>query len=104
MAARTGNSSETMSEINMTPLVDIMLVLLIIFMLTSTTIQAVERPNTVDLDLPTAASAEQRPSQPLNIVIDQRGQTWLDGQEVDGAALSERARARLAADTAGGQR
>lgn len=47
MAMQTGGSGRTMSEINVTPMVDIMLVLLIIFMVTAPFIQ-----QGVDVDLP----------------------------------------------------
>jgi biopolymer transport protein ExbD len=44
-----GNSGGPMSEINVTPLVDVMLVLLIIFMITAPLMS-----HTVTIDLPTA--------------------------------------------------
>ncbi|MEL6759134.1 MAG: ExbD/TolR family protein [Myxococcota bacterium] len=47
MAMNVGGSGRTMSEINVTPMVDIMLVLLIIFMVTAPFIQ-----QGVDVDLP----------------------------------------------------
>jgi biopolymer transport protein TolR len=49
MAMQLGGASRTMSEINVTPMVDVMLVLLIIFMVTAPLIQqgvAVELPQT----------------------------------------------------------
>lgn len=47
MGMQTGNSGRAMSDINVTPLVDVMLVLLIIFMVTAPFIQ-----QGVDVDLP----------------------------------------------------
>ena len=69
MAATRKQSDALVTDINGTPLVAIMRVLLIIFMLTSTTIVAMDKPRGVDLDLPTAAAAQERPSRPLHIVL-----------------------------------
>ena len=49
-----GDSNEVMSEINMTPLVDVMLVLLIIFIITVPVMK-----HTVNIDLPRANSQPQ---------------------------------------------
>lgn len=59
------NSRMTMSEINVTPLVDVMLVLLIMFMVTAPMMQ-----QGIDVDLPkTAASGVSTPQEPLVLVI-----------------------------------
>jgi biopolymer transport protein ExbD len=60
---------EVMSEINMTPLVDVMLVLLIIFMITMPVIT-----HAVKIELPQAESQpEQNPPETIDIVIDAGG-------------------------------
>ncbi len=74
------------SEINVTPLVDVMLVLLVIFMLTApllTTELRIELPRV-------AAAAAPAPSASLVLEIDQAGQAFLDGQPLDAAALERR--------------
>ena len=75
-----------MSEINVTPLVDVMLVLLVIFMLTAPLLTSALR-----LELPRAAgpTAESSAS-PLQVDIDQAGQTFLNGLAVDPAQLAQR--------------
>src|SRR6202451_2547734 len=73
-----------MNEINMTPLVDVMLVLLIVFMVTIPVIR-----HAVKIDLPHASSQkeETKPAQ-VTVSIDADGNVLWDEQKVDEAALS----------------
>ncbi len=52
MAMNTGGGGSELSEINVTPLVDVMLVLLVIFMVTAPMIDQDKEKRKVDLDLP----------------------------------------------------
>jgi biopolymer transport protein TolR len=62
-----GKSKTAMSEINVTPLVDVMLVLLIMFMVTAPLMQ-----QGIDVDLPkTASSGVDLDSEPMTLVVDQ---------------------------------
>ena len=97
MAASTGNNDGLVTDINVTPLVDIMLVLLIVFMLTSGTLAQADRKDVVPVDLPTAASAESAPAAPLSVVIDSKGALYLDGEAITRPALQAKVRARVAA-------
>jgi biopolymer transport protein TolR len=65
------------AEINVVPFVDIVLVLLITFMLTSSAI--IKASFTVEL--PTAASAGTAVPSTLNVVLDAAGRLYLDGAE-----------------------
>jgi biopolymer transport protein ExbD len=78
-----------MSEINTTPLVDVMLVLLVIFMLTAPLLN-----HAIRLDLPDVAAAPAvAPAAPVTVSIDAEGRVFWDDQLLaDAAAL----RARLA--------
>ncbi len=85
--AQTGDD-ELITSINVTPLVDIILVLLIIFMVTTEVIHESEKPRVIPVDLPEAASAEEMLSKGLlNLVIDQRGDLYLNGEKADFDAL-----------------
>ena len=74
---------EIVSEINMTPLIDIMLVLLIIFMVSSSA--AIE--SALDVQLPEAASAGAKPGQALNVTLTKEGLISVAGEKIDAAAL-----------------
>ncbi|MBC8725835.1 biopolymer transporter ExbD [Paraburkholderia sp. 31.1] len=73
-----------MNEINMTPLVDVMLVLLIVFMVTIPVIR-----HAVKIDLPHASSQREdtKPAQVM-VSIDADGNVLWDSTKVDDAALA----------------
>ncbi|MBB5468053.1 MULTISPECIES: biopolymer transporter ExbD [Paraburkholderia] len=73
-----------MNEINMTPLVDVMLVLLIVFMVTIPVIR-----HAVKIDLPHASSQREdtKPAQ-VTVSIDADGNVLWDSTKVDDAALA----------------
>lgn len=75
---------DVISEINIVPFVDIVLVLLITFMLTSSAIVKAG----IQVDLPSAASAGEAVSSTLNVVLTREGVLFLDGQEIGAAALA----------------
>ena len=78
-----------MSEINVTPMVDVMLVLLIIFMVTAPLLTG-----GVQIDLPkTKAKILQGQDEPLAITIDAQGQVYLQDTEIDIEGLVPRLRA-----------
>ncbi|WP_427310309.1 ExbD/TolR family protein [Cupriavidus sp. H39] len=78
-----GDDDEVMSEINMTPLVDVMLVLLIIFIITIPVIN-----HAVKIDLPRATNTPNEPKpQNINVSIDASGKVFWNQVEVDQATL-----------------
>ncbi|HET6337481.1 MAG TPA: biopolymer transporter ExbD [Polyangiales bacterium] len=70
----TRSTSEPLASINVTPLVDVMLVLLAIFMITA----RLEDDHAMPIDLPKAASGESA-QRMLNIAIDREGVRTVDG-------------------------
>jgi biopolymer transport protein ExbD len=72
------------SDINVTPLVDVMLVLLVIFMVTATYIVA----QSIPVDLPEAGTGEDVVTT-LAITITEDGTYYLDGQRVDEAKIKQ---------------
>lgn len=67
---------EPIAAINIVPLVDIILVVLIIFMVTA---PLVLKP-VIDVNLPKASSGEESPPAPLNVAIGRDGQIAVNGQ------------------------
>ena len=90
MGASAGNKSRAgrgrnnaMSEINVTPLVDVMLVLLIIFMVTAPMITS-----GINVDLPESNAAPVRTDdKPLEITVDKAGKIYVAQSEVSSAEL-----------------
>jgi biopolymer transport protein TolR len=76
---------QPMSEINVTPLVDVMLVLVVIFIITAPLIAS-----SIRLDLPRsdAAQANEAP-QFVTLVVDKRGQAFLDDRPVSAEQMAQ---------------
>ena len=79
MTGRVENNDDVMAEINVTPMVDIMLVLLIIFMVTATFM----KDPVIPVNVPKAASAESAPANSLSVVLDVDGTIFVRGEEVN---------------------
>jgi biopolymer transport protein ExbD len=69
---------EILAEINITPLVDIMLVLLITFMLVSSLVDS----SAIKVELPKAATGEDAKIESISIVITKSGEYYLSGDPV----------------------
>lgn len=75
-----------LSQINVTPLVDVMLVLLVIFMVTAPMMQA-----GIDVNLPKVeASAIKSDEQSLVVTVDRRGRLYVNDSLVSSASLTQR--------------
>jgi biopolymer transport protein ExbD len=96
MAAASENGDDIISSINITPLVDIFLVLLIIFMITSSVISQKEIP----VNLPKAAHAGDDAPEASGLVIDHSRAMFLDGQPIDSISLAAFLGHSLAKDSA----
>ena len=83
---------QPLAEINVTPMVDVMLVLLVIFMITAPLLTV-----GVPLDLPTTSAAELLPpKEPIVLSLDRDGGTFIGDERIDESDLKPRL-ARLAA-------
>ena len=84
----------TLSEINVTPFVDVLLVLLIIFMLTANLIAR----QAIEVELPRAAQSTATSPTTLAVTLTREGALYLDGRATTPTALREAVRAAVARD------
>jgi biopolymer transport protein ExbD len=94
MAGSAQDNDEEITGINVTPLVDIVLVLLIVFMVTANFIVR----ETVEVDLPRAANGGETVQGLVNIVIDKDAKMFFDGAEVTEAQLLEQCQKAIQKD------
>jgi biopolymer transport protein ExbD len=91
-----GNGSQQdgmMSEINVTPLVDVMLVLLVVFIITAPLLS----PQSLKINLPkTAAVASDKKPQLDHLFVDAQGKIALNDKPLGDAELGELLRVRAA--------
>ncbi len=88
-SSKWDKDAEPMGEINVTPLVDVMLVLLIIFMVTAPLLT-----QGVNVDLPDAASPPMRQNiEPLVVTIRKNGDIYLQKHRIPLAKLAPRIQA-----------
>ncbi len=91
-----GNSSQEdgmMSEINVTPLVDVMLVLLVVFIITAPLLA----PQSLKINLPKTDSVQQQDKpQKVSLVIDAQGNIEMDNMHVSDTGLAELLKQRAA--------
>lgn len=80
----TGDSDDPIADINVTPFVDVMLVVLIIFMVTTPIIM---KPS-INVNLPKAASGDESTPTQLNLAISAKGEVQLNGAATDEAQLT----------------
>ena len=99
MAISTGNTGGTTSvksDINVTPMIDVMLVLLIIFMIVTPLIAAGFKAT-----LPKGKNLDPRPEGDNEVVlgIDQGGRYFLNGRPIPSGSLEDQLRSTYAART-----
>jgi len=91
-----GNSSQQdegsmMSEINVTPLVDVMLVLLVVFIITAPLLA----PQSLKINLPKTDAVQQKDKpQQVSLVVDAQGNVEMDKQPVNDSELAEMLKTR----------
>ncbi len=90
----SGDDDELISGINVTPLVDVVLVLLIIFMVTASYIVR----EAIEVDLPRAANAGEATGTTLAVVLTKDGGIYVDGVKRSEQELAQRAREAVGRD------
>ncbi|MGH7898448.1 MAG: ExbD/TolR family protein [Candidatus Binatia bacterium] len=82
-ASSSNNDDDTITGINVTPLVDIALVLLIIFMVTASFIVA----PAIKVELPQVSKADEPPPRSLHFLVDPSGAIYLNEKRVEESAV-----------------
>lgn len=85
MQANGGRDRRMLSEINVTPLVDVTLVLLIIFMVTTPMLQ-----RGTDVQLPTARAAQVKEEQRITLTVTKDSRIFINNDEVPRPQLEDR--------------
>ncbi|MEE4294440.1 MAG: biopolymer transporter ExbD, partial [Xanthomonadales bacterium] len=75
---RYREKKEDMQDINISPLIDMVFILLIFFMVSTTFVKDMK----LDLDRPAAASSVTASTKAIRLYIDNNGDTYLDGEPV----------------------
>jgi biopolymer transport protein ExbD len=75
--------SEEESDINLTPMLDVVFIMLIFFIVTATFIKQAG----VDVFRPEALTAEQKPTVSVLVAISDKGEIWIDKKRVDPSAV-----------------
>ncbi|MBC7690561.1 MAG: biopolymer transporter ExbD [Methylotenera sp.] len=84
-----GGDDEVISGINVTPLVDVVLVLLVIFLMTAPVIYQ----SAIKVQLPKAKSGEQAEKSPLNFTLTKEGDLMWDKEKISWETLAQRLKA-----------
>ena len=82
MRRRRGRNEEE-SELNMTPMLDVVFIMLIFFVVTASFVKEAG----IDVNRPGAVTAERKERGNILIAITESGQIWIDKREVDVRAL-----------------
>jgi len=79
--AKLGGSDE--GDINLTPMLDVVFIMLIFFIVTATFIKRAG----IDVTRPEAMTSEQKPTVSVIVAVGEKGDIWIDNQKVDAQAV-----------------
>lgn len=92
---RLRKKKELESSVDISPLIDMVFILLIFFMVSSTFIKDMQ----LDLERPGASSATRSSSKVIRVYLDNQAQTYVDGQPVKVWAIQSKLRDLLHSST-----
>lgn len=76
---RLGADDSEASEVNLTPMLDVVFIMLIFFIVTTSFI----KESGVEIERPEASAATPRPDAQVMVAITPEGAVWVDGRAVD---------------------
>jgi biopolymer transport protein ExbD len=80
---RGGRGGDEESEVNLTPMLDVVFIMLIFFIVTASFVKEAG----IDVNRPDAATAEKKERGNILVAISETGQIWIDKRQVDPRAL-----------------
>ncbi|MEM7206794.1 MAG: biopolymer transporter ExbD [Pseudomonadota bacterium] len=75
--------TEESSDIELTPMLDVVFILLIFFVVTTSFV----KETGIDVNRPSAATAEKKPKGNILIAISANGEIWIDNRQIDVRAV-----------------
>ncbi len=91
LGPKSSGDVEAISEINVTPFVDVVLVLLVIFMVTAPALMK----DTIGIKLPKASKSDNKTVDTLGVAINKQGQVLINGVASTEEAVKEAVRVAL---------
>lgn len=92
---RYRENKETVQDLNISPLIDMVFILLIFFMVSTTFVKDMK----LDLDRPSASSSTSASTKALRLYIDNQGEVYLEGESVRIWVIQSRLRDLLKSKT-----
>ena len=83
MRRRWVYAEEEEDEINMTPMLDIVFIMLIFFIVTASFV----KESGIDVNRPSAVTAERKEQPSILVAIDENGHIWMDKRQIDALAV-----------------
>lgn len=83
MRRRWVYAEEEEDEINMTPMLDIVFIMLIFFIVTASFV----KESGIDVNRPSAVTAERKEQASILVAIDENGHIWMDKRQIDARAV-----------------
>ena len=83
MRRRWVYAEEEEDEINMTPMLDIVFIMLIFFIVTASFV----KESGIDVNRPSAVTAERKEQASILVAIDEKGSIWMDKRVIDVRAV-----------------
>lgn len=79
MRRRRTQSDDETAEINLTPMLDVVFIMLIFFIVTTSFV----KESGIEIDRPESSAASPRPDAQVMVAISNEGAVWVDGKPVD---------------------
>lgn len=92
MRFRHNEESSEQANVDMTPLIDVVFILLIFFILSA----SFQQDNQINVERPNSKATDATSSMSLSVAIDQQKQVWIDNKIVKVASLTSRVKQKVA--------